>query len=197
MRDQNKFDLIRPIFNQPCFNVDDVKKLGVSPSNMAYFIKKGLVRKLARGVYQSTDYEGPVENFMLEDLIDCINSIRGGVICLISALSIYDITDEFNRSYWIAVSHNTSVKKRSGIRIVRFRNMELGRTTIDLHGVQVPIFDRERTIIDTFRLLSKETAIKALKMALKSKDRLDLIKLQSYSKQLRFNISPYLMTATT
>lgn len=197
MRVQNKLDLIRPIFNQPYFNVEDVKKLGVSPSNIAYFIKKGLVRQLARGIYQSTTYEGPVENFMIDDLIDCVNSIRGGVICLISALGIYDITEEFTRSYWIAVSHNTSIKKRNGVRVVRFRNMELGQTTINLHGVQVPIFDRERTIIDAFRLLSKETAIKALKKALNSNETLDLIKLQSYARQLRFNILPYLMTATT
>lgn len=41
----------------------------------------------------------------------------------------------------------------------------------------MPIFGRERTIIDSFRLLSQETAIKALKMALSSKSgvRLDLI----------------------
>lgn len=193
----SKLDLVRPIFNQPCFTVEDIKKLGVTPSNMAYFIKKGLVRHLARGVYQSADYEGPIENFMIEDLIDCVNSIRGGVICLISALVIYDITEEFARAYWIAVPHSTSIKKRNGVRIIRFRNMELGKTTIDLHGVQVPIFDRERTVIDAFRLLSRETAIKALKKGLNSHEGLDLIKLQSYARQLRFNISPYLMTATT
>jgi hypothetical protein len=37
---------------------------------------------------------------------------------------------------------------------------------MELEGVLVPIFDRERKIIDAFRLLSPETAIKALKMAL-------------------------------
>ena len=77
--------------------------------------------------------------------------------------------------------------------------MGLGKAIVDLGGVQVPIFDRERTIIDAFRLLSQETAIKALKMALSSKSsvRLDLRKLQAYAKKLRFNISPYLISATT
>lgn len=197
MNAQTKFDLIHSMLSQPSFSVEDVRKIGASPSNISFFVKKGLVRRLARGIYQSTEYEGPVENFMIEDLIDCVNSIKGGVICLISALNIYNITEEFARSYWIAVHHSTSLKKRNGVRVVRFRNMELGKTTIDLHGVQVPIFDRERTIVDSFRLLSKETAIKALKKALDSNNRLDLIKLQTYARQLRFNISPYLMTAIT
>lgn len=77
--------------------------------------------------------------------------------------------------------------------------MELGKTEVNLGGIQVLIFDRERTIVDSFRLLSRETAIKALKMALSQKGtkRLDLKKLQSYAKKLRFNITPYLITATT
>jgi zona occludens toxin (predicted ATPase) len=70
---------------------------------------------------------------------------------------------------------------------------------LTLGSIRIPIFNRERTIIDSFRLLSRETAIKALKMALSQKGtvRLDLKKLQSYAKKLRFNIAPYLITATT
>lgn len=193
----SQLGLVRPLFNQPCFTVEEIKKLGVTPSNMAYFIKKRLVKRLARGIYQSVAYEGPVQNFPVEDLFDCVNSIRGGVICLISALYLYDITEEFTRAYWIAVPHSTSIKKRQGVKIMRLRKMELGKTTLNLHGVQVPIFDRERTIIDTFRLLSRETAIKALKMGLNCREGFDLIKLQLYARQLRFYISHYLMTATT
>jgi hypothetical protein len=73
--------------------------------------------------------------------------------------------------------------------------MDLGRTVFKLGSVEIPIFDRERTIIDAFRLLSRETAIKALKMALKKK--LNLKKLQAYAKTLKFDITPYLITATT
>lgn len=53
--------------------------------------------------------------------------------------------------------------------------------------------------MDSFRQLSRETAIKALKMALaaKKKDRIDLKKIQLYAKKLRVPIAPYLMTATT
>lgn len=77
--------------------------------------------------------------------------------------------------------------------------MDLGKTTINLGGIQVPIFDRECTIIDTFRLLSPETAIKALKIALakRGSERIDIKKLQFYAKKLRYNIDLYLTTLLT
>ena len=84
------------------------------------------------------------------------------------------------------------------VHVTRFSNMELGKTEIIIDGTPVAIFDRERTIIDAFRLLSRETAIKALKMALAdTSHKLDLIKLQNYAQELRFDMTPYLLTATT
>lgn len=77
--------------------------------------------------------------------------------------------------------------------------MDLGKSQIELEGTKVPIFGRERTLIDTFRLLSRETAIKALKTAIGvgGKNRLDLKKLETYARKLRFDISPYLLSVTT
>ena len=77
--------------------------------------------------------------------------------------------------------------------------LEGGRTEVELEGTKIPIFDRERTIIDAFRLLSRETAIKALKAAIAKggKNRIDLVKLQEYAKKLRFNITSFLMSVTT
>lgn len=190
---------IHLLLARPSFTAAEAKELGVSAAHLGYYVKKGQIRRLGRGIYQGADYQGPPENFRWEDLIEAVNSVPGGVICLISALAVYDITDEIPRQHWVAVPHGTSIDRGPNVKIVRFRDMALGKTTVDLGGVQVPIFDRERTIIDAFRLLSRETAIKALKMALSAKraPRLDLRKLQAYAKKLRFNVAPYLITATT
>ncbi len=192
------FSAIRQLLKRPAFTAQEAKKLGTSAAHLGYYVEKGLIRRLGRGIYQSTDYQGCPENFRWEDLIEAVNSIAGGTVCLISALAVHDITDEIPRQHWIAVPHTTSIRRGDNVRVVRFRNMELGKTTVDLAGVQVSIFDRERTIIDSFRLLSREVAVKGLKMALAQKGtaRLDLRKLQSYAKKLRFNITPYLITAT-
>lgn len=195
----NRLRDIQELLSHPSFTADEAKKLGVYPAHLGYYIKKGQIRRLGRGIYQNTDYQGSPENFRWEDLIEAVNSVPGGVICLISALAIHDITEEIPREHWIAVPHSTSISRGAKVRVVRLRNMELGKTKMDLGGIQIPIFDRERTIIDSFRLLSRETAIKALKMALSQKgaERLDLRKLQEYAKKLRCNIAPYLITATT
>lgn len=190
---------IRQLLTRPFFTAAEAKGRGVSTAHLGYYVKTGQIKRLGRGIYQSASYTASPENFRWEDLIDAVNSIPQGVICLISALTIYDMTEEIPRQHWIAVPHGTSIDRGVGVRVVRLRNMSLGKATIDLGGIQVPIFDRERTIIDAFRLLSRETAIKALKMGLspKSSSRLNLRKLQAYAKKLRFDITPYLITATT
>lgn len=199
MKDSGTLRAIHQLLIRPFFTAAEAKKLGVSSAHLAYYVRIGRIKRLSRGIYQSVDYKASPENFRWEDLIDAVNSVPDGVICLISALAIYEITDEIPRQHWIAVSHSTSIHRGAGVKIVRFRDMSLGKAMIHLAGIQVAIFDRERTIIDAFRLLSRETAIKALKMALsiKGNSRLDLRKLQTYAKKLRFNIAPYLITATT
>lgn len=168
------------------------------PSALIYLAKTGQIQRIRRGVYRGAKAPA-VPGFQWSDLVESVISIPKGVICLVSALAIYDLTDEVPRAHWIAVNHNSKVRAPKLIRIVRYRNTALGKTEINLDGVQVPIYDRERTIIDSFRQLSRETAIKALKRALAAKksDRIDLKKLQFYAKKLRVPITPYLMTVTT
>lgn len=199
MQQSNRLKAIQPLLIQTSFTAVEAKKLGTSSAQLAYYVKKGTIRRLNRGIYQSTAYQYSDENFQWEDLIEAVNSVPGGVICLISALALYDITEEITRQYWIAVPHSTSIKRPRLFKIKRFRDMELGKTTIEQGGIQIPIFDRERTIIDSFRLLSREIAIKALKMALakKGKEKIDVKKLLKYAKKLKYNILPYLLTAST
>ena len=142
--------------------------------------------------YQNTS------SFRWNDLIQAVYSIPGGVVCLISALAIYNLTEELPRQHWISIRHGTSAKGSRQIKICRFRNLKLGKTEMELEGVSIPIFERERTIVDAFRLLSREIAIKALKTALAKggKNRLDLVKLEAYARKLRFDIAPYLLSVT-
>ncbi len=186
------------LLKKPLFTSKEAKALGIPPANLSYYVKTGQLRRISRGVYQYIAVKDG-GSIRWEDLIEAAYSIQGGVICLISALAVYDLTEEMPRQHWIAISHGTSARAKDEVKIVRLRNMKLGRTEIELDGIIVSIFDRERTIIDAFRLLSRETAIKALKMALSQpKDKkIDLVKLQAYAKKLRVNIDPYLITATT
>ena len=172
--------------------------MGVSSAVLAHYVKTGKLKRIDRGLYRGADYKSPSPD-QWQDLAEAASSIPGGVVCLISALALYDLTEELPRQHWIGIRHGTTARNTLQIKIVRFRNLELGKTEIDLQGVTIPIFDRERTIVDAFRLLSRETAIKALKAAIAKggENRLDLIKLEAYAKKLRFDITPYLLSVTT
>ncbi len=198
MRPKACLALLVPLLSQPSFTAKEAKTLGVSAAILSYYVKVGQLKRIRHGVYQAINYQNP-EAFRWIDLIEAVHSINEGVICLISALAVYDLTEEIPRQHWIGIRHGTSVRCSSQVKIVRFRNLNLGKIEIELEGSRVLIFDRERTIIDTFRLLSRETAIKALKSALAQggKNRLNLIKLEAYAKKLQFDISPYLLSITT
>jgi predicted transcriptional regulator of viral defense system len=197
MKSTEAFSTLAPLLEKPFFTSKEARALGVYPALLDYYVKTGRLNRVRRGVYQRVGYHNP-SGFRWEDLIETVYSIQGSVICLISALAVYDLTEEMPRQHWLAISHGTSVRSARGVKIVRYRNIGLGRTQIELEGVKVPIFDQERTIVDAFRFLSRETAIKALKAAIAKggKNRIDLIKLQEYAKKLRFNITPYLMSIT-
>lgn len=196
MRPQAGLQALAPLLKKPLFTVKEAKALRISPALLNHYVKTGKLKRVARGVYQGT--EGPSCTGRWGDLVEAAYS-TGGIICLISALAIYGLTEEIPRQHWIGIRHGTSVKNTHQIKIIRFRNMDLGKNEIELDGAKVSIFDRERTLIDAFRLLSRETAIKALKTAIGAggKNRLDLKKLENYARKLRFDISPYLLSVTT
>ena len=198
MRPQACLQLLTPLLNQPSFTSKEAKTLGVPAAVLSYYMKAGKLKRIRRGVYQAIDYQNS-EAFRWVDLIEVVHSINSGVVCLISALAVYDLTEEIPRQHWIGIRHGTSARSSRQIKIVRFRDLDLGKIEIELEGARIPIFDRERTIIDAFRLLSRETAIKALKSAVAQggKNRIDLIKLEAYAKKLQVDISPYLMSITT
>ncbi len=197
MKPTTTLTTLAPLLNKPYFTASEARNLGIHPSLLSHYIKTGHLKRISRGVYQSTSYQNS-SLFQWHDLIESVHTIRGGVICLISALSIYNLTEEIPRKHWIAIPHGTSIQAGSMVKIVRYRNIHLGKTELKLEGVLIPIFDRERTIIDAFRLLSHEIAIKALKTALSKsgKNKLDIRKLEDYAKQLRFKITPYLISLT-
>jgi predicted transcriptional regulator of viral defense system len=157
-----------------------------------------VIERVGRGVYKSTSYE-PIVELQWENLALTAATIPKGAICLISALTIYELTDEIMRECWIAVSNRTKPPKRPHTRIIRMRNMNLGKERKILGEYKVFIFDRERTIVDSFRFLSKETAIKALQayLARTGGYKPDLRKLQKYARLLRVDLNPYILALTT
>lgn len=198
MRPKTCLIILAPLLSQPSFTAKEARMIGVPSAVLSYYVNVGQLKRIRRGVYQAVNYQNPAA-FRWIDLIETVHSINDGVVCLLSALAVYDLIEEIPRQHWIGIRHETSVRSSRQMKIVRFRDLDLGKIEIALEGAHIPIFDRERTIIDAFRLLSRETALKALKAAIAQggKNRLDLIKLEAYAKKLQVDIAPYLISVTT
>lgn len=190
--------LLDPLLKKPIFKASDARARGIPSRMLAHFCNQGLIERVGRGLYRVAEASTGVD-LDFEELVLTAASIPRGVICLISALCYYNLTDQIMREYWIAVPNADKSPKRPHTRIIRMRNMSLGVTTVKMGKFKVKIFDRERTVIDAFRYLSDEVAIKALQAYLKpsSQQKADLPKLSKYAKALRININSYIMALTT
>ncbi len=189
---------IQELAKQPTFTAAQARALGVPSRMLAYFCKQGMIERIGRGRYRGFQPELD-RDFEWEDLVIATISTPKGVICLISALCYYGMTDQIMREFWIAVPNSYHLKRRPGVRMIRMRNIQLGQTEVQIAGHAVKIFDRERTVVDAFRHLSREVAIKSLRAYLFPRDKFkpDLNKLMAYAKKLRVDIRPYIMALTT
>lgn len=185
---------IESLLRQPSFTRAEVEDFGVSGEALAYYTKNGMIERLAPGIYFDPARELNVE-FKWQDLARIVYSVKESVVCLLSALDIYGLTEEIPREFWLAIPHRKRAKAISQARFIRYRNMTLGQIKIKLGEVEIAIFDKERTVIDAFRYLDKEVAIKALRRL--AKQGFDINKLAAYAKKLRVNIEPYLLAVTT
>lgn len=190
-------EAFRALAKKEIFSSAEGREEGIPSRMLAYFCEKGQIEKVRRGIYKikNLDFNSVFE---WEDLVITALSIPNGVICLISALCYYGLTDEIMREFWIAVPHATTSPSRENARIIRMRNISFGKTSVKIGSRKIKIFDRERTVVDAFRYLDKEIALKALQIYLKSGEekKPDIDKLLRYAKRLRVDLTPYISAFT-
>lgn len=189
---------LKKLLAKPLFRASEARELGIHPSRLSYYVKINLIERIGRGVYRGIRSEVDAD-FQWEDLILVSKSIPNGIVCLTSALAVYGLTEEIPRQHWIAIPHATTAPKRKKTRFIRMRDIDTGKAHYQLGNETIAIFDQERTVVDAFRYLSKEVAIKALKEAArgKGKDKFDFKKFQKYAKKFRMDLTPYILMVTT
>lgn len=197
MKPKNALEKLKHLLHAPSFTSEEARRRGVSSSTLAYYVKQKELTRIGHGIYRGVHAPTPTD-FRWEDLIEAVQRVKDGVICLTSALSLYHLTEDMPSQHWIAIRNDTLHRAMPSTKVVRMRNLTLGKTTIRIGSVTLPIFDRERTIVDAFRYLSRETALKALKIALtkRGSEKVDIEKIRQYSKKLRIKIEPFLIAMT-
>jgi len=168
---------------------------GVHPRMLYRMRDEGRVLPVSRGLFQLPD-EVPDE----PDLSVVSRKIPGGVVCLISALSIHGITTEIPAFVSVALRRG-SEKPRLSYPPVRFFWMsgcafEEGVECHPLNGAQLAVYGVEKTLADCFKYRNKigmDVVLEALKLY-RERFRFDVNRLMQYARACRVELvmRPYL-----
>jgi hypothetical protein len=173
-------------FSQGTFSSKDAQEQGASARMLSYLVKKGEIQRISRGLYALTGVDPSGADWKYYDLATTASSYKDAVICLISALSYWEMTEELARSFWLAFPNNHPPVKNEMVRMIRPRNLETGVIKIKLSGVEVKITDPERSLVDAFKYLDVESAVTSLRFYLGQKEsKINMAKLINCAVQMK------------
>ncbi len=137
----------------PVFHSKDAIGAGVSWRDLYRLRDDGHILELSRGIYQLVDAGGG-DNL---DFVTVCARAPHAVICLNSAMAYWALSDEIPTTVHLAVpegSHRPTIDyPPTTVHTFGRANFERGRTEVRLDdGGRFWITDRERTVVDAFRL---------------------------------------------
>lgn len=172
----------------PVFRSKEAVAAGVSWRDLYDLRDRGEVVELSRGLFQLADAAG-IGN--IDFVTVCARAPRG-MIALDSALSYWDLTDQIPSTVHVAVpegSHRPTIDHPpTTVHVFRASTFDLGRIELgEADGERFWITDRERSVVDTFRmrhLVGAHEAHGALRRYLRQ-PRPQLPRLIEFARQLR------------
>lgn len=153
----------------------------------AYFIKKmqeeGYLSKIKRGIYSIV--------LNSESQYSEVKAIVSkGVLCLLSAASLHNLTTFIPKNYQLAISNKSKIVVPDYPPIQLYfwskKRYELGLLRKEIEGVEMNIYDKEKTVCDIIKYRNKiglDTVKEILKNYLKEPNR-NLTQLNLYAKEL-------------
>jgi predicted transcriptional regulator of viral defense system len=148
-------------------------------------IREGTVTRIKRGVYCLND------ELSKRQMIDTERIVPGGVLCLYSAWSYYNLTLSIPDAWYLAVEKSRKVVLPSypPIKLVFLKKeyFEYGIETHSIEGMEVKVYDLEKCVCDAVKYRNKtgmEVTAEVLKSYLARENR-NIDKLVSYAKKMR------------
>lgn len=144
----------------------DAVQAGIHRTTLYAMRNSGIIEQLSRGLYRLADAP-PLAN---PDLVTVARRVPRGVVCLVSALALHDLTTQIPHEVWLAVPRESEPPRVDypPIRVFRFASQAFaaGVETRDMDGTKVRVYSREKTLADCFKYRNKiglDTAVEALK----------------------------------
>ncbi len=139
---------------------------GIHPRTLYSMRDRGELDQAGRGLFRLTDLPPLSE----PDIVMVAKKVPQGVICLISALALHQLTTQIPHEIHLALPRSARHPKLDGppIQIFRFSSasFEAGVETRQIDGVAIRIYSAEKTLADVFKYRNKvglDVAIEALR----------------------------------
>ena len=144
----------------------DLDALGISREYLNKLFVEGVLDRPARGLYvlaESTTGEH-------RTIVEACKLVPHGIICLLTALRLHDLTTESPFEVWMAIGEKARRPKIDypPLRIIRYSGASrpFGIQQRKIEGVKVSVFSPAKTVADCFKYRNKiglDVAIEALR----------------------------------
>jgi predicted transcriptional regulator of viral defense system len=171
-------------------------RAGIHPRVLYAMRDAKLLEPLSRGLYRLSGMPS-MEN---PDLVTVSKRVPGGVLCLISALALHELTTQIPHEVYVALKMGARVPRLDNppLRVFHFSGKAFteGIEERKVDGVTFRVYSREKTLADCFKcrnVVGLDTALEALRNYWKSKWK-KVDELTRFSKICRVDrvMTPYL-----
>jgi len=164
--------LVKLTRRQSVIRPRDLARAVIPRNYLSRLVQRGQLQKLGRGIYTSPT--APTSEHI--SLLEVSRKIPKGVICLLSALSFYEIGTQLPSEVWIAIDVKAWKPRVNSpdVRIMRFsgRALHFGVQESRVKGGKIRIFSPAKTVADCFKYRHKigiDVALEALREAYKQR----------------------------
>jgi len=178
--------------------ISEAIKAGISPKTFYAMLDQGILVRMSRGLYRLANVSPPGN----PDLVTVAMRLPKAVICLISALDYYNLTEQIPHFVYIALPQDAEMPRidHPPLQIIwPSKNIyQAGIREVILDNTPVKIYDPEKTITDCFKYRNKfglDVAIDAIQRYFEQPSKKqNLNALMKYAKLNRVEkiITPYI-----
>ncbi len=154
------------VHNHGILRASTAIELGVPKHVLYEMVKSGELVREGQGIYRLSETE-PLGN---PDLVQISLRVPRAVICLISALYFHELTTQIPNAVYFALPRDVKTPKvhYPPIRVFHFseESYKAGISEYEVDGVNVKVYDREKTVADCFKFRERvgmDVALEALK----------------------------------
>lgn len=147
-------------------------------------VREGELVRLRNGLYADP-------NVLTGSIVDLNAIVPGGILCLYSAWSYYNLTTQVPDAFYMAIARSRKINLPAfpDIKLVFQRSelLEIGKTEVEEEGIRLLITDMERSVCDAVKYRNKisiDVMTEIIDTYLRRPDR-NLSRLTEYAKKLR------------